>query len=136
MVNKMNNYRKYCNEFEEKGFVTDVSYKNGRMVSETNFVARMNYTKLIKLVAKHTGMEEDKILFEDCAKWLLEEVKEKVKLTQFEYDLIVTNDHPSVRKFNDFKTYQHMIAKGHFKGLKGNYDKSLKWIIENCEVIK
>lgn len=72
-----------------------------------------------------------------CIKTLLEEHREpiKIKLAQWEYDLIETNDKSRDYRFEDFKTYQYMLDKGHFKGV---YDKTmtLKEILDNCEVIE
>lgn len=137
----MNNYRKYWREFEERENKTTVDLVecncelNGfRLERKVETIATFNCTKLIDLVSKHTGIEKEVITWEICFKWLLEEVQEKIKLKQFEYDMIVTNDQPRLNKFKDFKTYQHMVEKGYFKGLIGYEDKSLKWILNNCEV--
>lgn len=60
--------------------------------------------------------------------------KEPIKLKQWEYDMLDTNDMPHSRRFNDFKTYKHMLAKGHFKGIKDT-NMSLDDILSNCIVI-
>lgn len=60
--------------------------------------------------------------------------KRKIRLSQFEYDLIETNDQPHDRKFGAFKTYQHMIKKGHFKGVYDT-EMTLEEILDNCEVV-
>lgn len=67
--------------------------------------------------------------------WILQEHKEPIKLKQWEYDLIETNDMPHNRPFITFATYKHMLDKGHFKGV---YDTnmSLYQILNNCEVIE
>lgn len=67
--------------------------------------------------------------------WLLQECQEPVKLKQWEYDLIKTNDMSHGRPFISFAIYKHMLDKGYFKGV---YDTnmSLKQILNNCEVIE
>ena len=69
----------------------------------------------------------------DCIEWLCKEYKEPIKLKQWEYDLIETNDQPHNRYFNSFMTYRNMKDKGYFKGV---YDTNmtLAEILENCEV--
>lgn len=69
-----------------------------------------------------------------CVKTLLEEHKEPIKLKQWEYDLIETNDKPHDYRFEDFKTYQHMLGKGHFKGVVDT-SMTLQEILDNCEIV-
>lgn len=66
--------------------------------------------------------------------WLLEEHKEKNKLKQWEFDLIETNDKSRDNKFKDFKTYQYMLGKGHFKGIYDTF-MTLQEILENYEIV-
>lgn len=141
----MNNYRKYWMKFEERENKTTVelrecncefSFDGFRLEKKVETIATYNYTKLIDLVHEHTEIPKEEITWEICFKWLLEEVQEKIKLKKFEYDWIVTNDQPHSRKFNSFSSYRHMMEKGYFKGLIGNDDKSLKWILEHCEVVE
>lgn len=66
--------------------------------------------------------------------WLLEEHKEPIKLTKFEYDLLMSY----INKGYYFKNYselKEMRYKGYFKGIT---DASMKIqdILKNCEVIE
>lgn len=66
--------------------------------------------------------------------WLLEEHKEPIKLTKFEYDLLMSY----INKGYFFKNYselKEMRYKGYFKGIT---DTSMKIqdILKNCEVIE
>ena len=66
--------------------------------------------------------------------WLLEEYKEHIKLTKFEYDLLMSY----INKGYYFKNYselKEMRNKGYFEGVT---DTSMKIgdILKNCEVIK
>lgn len=130
----MNNYRKYWEEFEKRECVTKAWFVNNVGHHETETFVHLNYTRLIKLVSKHTGIAESEITWEICARWLLEDVQENIKLNKFEYDLIDTNDKSHDSLFSSFSTYRNMMAKGHFDGLKGYENKTLKWILEHCEV--
>ncbi len=72
---------------------------------------------------------------EDCRNksynWLYEEAK--IKLSQWEYDLIATNDMPHNRQFGSFNTYNHMKEKGYFKDVVDT-SMSLEEILRNAEV--
>lgn len=66
--------------------------------------------------------------------WLLAEHKEPIKLTKFEYDLLMSY----INKGYYFKNYselKEMRNKGYFKGIT---DTSMKiiYILNNCEVIE
>lgn len=68
--------------------------------------------------------------------WLLEEHKEPIKLKQWEYDLIRTNDRPhECNVFESFNTYRNMKAIGYFEGITDT-SMTLKEILENCEVVE
>lgn len=66
--------------------------------------------------------------------WMLREYKEPIKLKQWEYDLIRTNDMSHNSAFGSFNTYMNMKRIGYFAGIK---DTSiiLEDILNNCEVI-
>ena len=82
--------------------------------------------------------------FESCEKggwcnyrkfidWLLEEHKEPIKLTKFEYDLLMSY----INKGYYFKNYselKEMRNKGYFKGITDT-NMSINEILDNCEVI-
>jgi hypothetical protein len=62
-----------------------------------------------------------------------EEPKPKIKLTQWEYDLLETNDQPRTKTFNSFATYRHMKEKCYFKDV--DVEMTLEEILNNCEVV-
>lgn len=66
--------------------------------------------------------------------WLLEEHKEPIKLTKFEYDLLMSY----INKGYYFKNYnelKEMRNKGYFKGITDTSMK-IQYILNNCEVIE
>ena len=68
-------------------------------------------------------------------KWLYQEYKEKIRLTQFEYDLIKTFDHcKECCVLNEIEPLKKLSEKGYFKGI--NPFTKVHEIIDNCEVIK
>lgn len=68
--------------------------------------------------------------------WLLEEHKEKIKLTEFEHDVLkaFTRLHTYVEGdgIENFRTLQELNRDGWFNGIE---NLSIKEILENCEVI-
>ena len=66
--------------------------------------------------------------------WLLEEHKEPIKLTKFEYDLLMSYINKGYF-FKNFSELKEMRNKGYFKGVT---DTSMKIqdILKNCEVIE
>lgn len=65
--------------------------------------------------------------------WLLQEHKEPIKLTKFEYDLLMSY----INKGYYFKNYselKEMRNKGYFKGIT-DMDMKTQEILKNCEVI-
>lgn len=67
--------------------------------------------------------------------WLLKEHKDRIKLTQLEYDMI--KYHGKLSKFNDIHILMSMKNKGHFKDMN-NVEKcsmTIKEILENCEIV-
>lgn len=72
---------------------------------------------------------------DECIKEILAEYKEPIKLKQWEYDLIRTNDRQhECNAFESFNTYRNMKAIGYFEGITDT-SMTLKEILENCEVI-
>lgn len=66
--------------------------------------------------------------------WGLEEHKEPIKLTKFEYDLLMSY----INKGYYFKNYselKEMRSKGYFKGITDTSMK-IQYILNNCEVIE
>lgn len=67
--------------------------------------------------------------------WYAQPYKEpKNKGTQFEYDLLKTNDQDHNRTVGSFNTYLNMRNLGYFKGV--NFDKSIKEVLENWEMVE
>ena len=79
------------------------------------------------------GDDGDDILC-NVVDWLLEEHKEPIKLTKFEYDLLMSY----INKGYYFKNYselKEMRNKGYFKGITDTSMK-IQYILKNCEVIE
>ena len=109
--------------------------------------------KLIDVLAEHTSVDKngkphtcDSVFCLDCAfseennckkatkEWLLAEHKEKVKLKQWEYDLINEYVISKQDTFDDFAVLSRMKNKGYFKGLN---DKNMicQEILSNCIIV-
>ncbi len=74
--------------------------------------------------------------FYKCIDWLnalYEEPKPKIKLTQFEYD-ILTSYKAIQNKFKGFKVLVALKKKGHFKDV--DVEMTLEYILSNCEVVE
>ena len=65
--------------------------------------------------------------------WLLEENKEPIKLTKFEYDLLESYINKGYYFYN-FSELKEMRNKGYFKGIKDT-SMMIEEILDNCEVI-
>lgn len=65
--------------------------------------------------------------------WLLEEHKEPIKLTKFEYDLLMSYINKGYF-FKNFSELKEMRNKGYFKGITDTSMK-IQYILNNCEVI-
>ena len=69
--------------------------------------------------------------------WLLEEHKEKIKLTEFEHDVIKAfTKLPSYEegdRIEDFSALLGLWSVGWFRNIDENL--SIKYILDNCEVI-
>ena len=71
----------------------------------------------------------------DMLKWYSSPYeKPKYKLTQFEYDLLRTNDMSHDRKVGSFATYVNMKEVGYFKDI--DFNLTIKDVLENCEVVE
>ena len=67
--------------------------------------------------------------------WYAQPYKEpKNKGTQFEYDLLRTNDQNHNRTVGSFNTYLNMRNLGYFKDV--NFNKSIKEALENWEMVE
>lgn len=83
----------------------------------------------------------DECIFEDSdttcditrMKWLLQKHVEKVELTQFEYDLLRTNNMSHDRKLSSFATYKGLKEIGYFKDI--NFNLTIDEVLSNCEVV-
>lgn len=68
-------------------------------------------------------------------KWLLRKhEKPKYKLSQFEYDLLRTNNMSHDEKLKDFATYKNLKEIGYFKDI--DFNLTIDEILANCEVVK
>lgn len=71
-------------------------------------------------------------------KFLQKEYKEKhrdsIKLSQFEYDLLRTNDQLHDRKLNSFATYKNMKELGYFKNV--DFELTIKQVLDDCKVLR
>ena len=72
---------------------------------------------------------------EESVDWLLEEYKEPIKLKQWEYDMIESNNMSHANVFDAFYTYRAMKGRGYFKGIKDT-SMTLEDILDNCEVVE
>lgn len=67
--------------------------------------------------------------------WLLEEHKESIKLTKFEYDLLKCyQETKDDGEFVDHYILKEMQYKGHFQN--ADYNLTIEEILDNCEVIE
>lgn len=66
--------------------------------------------------------------------WMLKPFKRKYKLTQFEYDLLRTNNMSHDKRLNDFATYENLREIGYFNYI--DFDLTINEVLANCEVIK
>lgn len=66
--------------------------------------------------------------------WLLEEHKESIKLTKFEYDLLMSYINKGYF-FKNFSELKEMRNKGYFKGITDTSMK-IQYILNNCEVVE
>ena len=66
--------------------------------------------------------------------YLLQEHKELIKLTKFEYDLLMSYINKGYF-FKNFSELKEMRNKGYFKGITDTSMK-IQYILNNCEVIE
>lgn len=66
--------------------------------------------------------------------WLLEEHKEPIKLTKFEYDLLMSYINKGYF-FRNYSELKEMRNKGYFKGITDTSMK-IQYILNNCEVVE
>lgn len=90
---------------------------------------------------KYLGQQNN--CFIDCKEcqkqffaWLNQEYKEPIKLTQFEYDmLLITKEcHSSLGELEKNLYYTNLQDKGYFKDV--NLNMTAEEVLENCEVVK
>ena len=115
----MLNIEKYKDEIihriKEKGYVADAIYQ----------IASQNGTRICSRISNESEAE--------IFKWLLQEYKEPVKLTQFEYDSLSFPSDNEYEFGNDLWCL-HMKEKGYFKGVTDT-SMEIKEIIERAEVV-
>lgn len=93
--------------------------------------------------------KEDKCIGKNCLnckfydthyllKFLQKKYKEKhidpIKLSQFEYDLLRTNDQSHDRKLSSFATYKNMKELGYFKNV--DFELTIKQVLDDCKVLR
>ena len=100
--------------------------KNGE-----NFVCAICQTKN-KNCPQCSADDGDDILC-NVVDWLLEERDKKIRLKQWEYDLMWGLEEGS--KFHDWGSLCYMKRKGYFKGITDTTMK-IGYILNNCEVIE
>ena len=66
-------------------------------------------------------------------KWLYEQCEKKYKLSQFEFDLLRTNNASYHNKLKDFATYENLREIGYFKDI--DFNLTVNEILNNCEVV-
>ena len=119
------NYEHYRDELAEF-FIDNVAVVNGKPKK-----------------CNDTDCERDCDLCSTCDKdtypgllinWLNQPYKESAyKLTQFEYDLLRTNNRAQGKTLNDFDTYKNLKEIGYFNKL--DLDLKIDDILANCEVV-
>ncbi len=119
------NYEHYRDELAEF-FIDNVAVVNGKPKK-----------------CNDTDCERDCDLCSTCDKdtypgllinWLNQPYKESTyKLTQFEYDLLRTNNRAQGKTLNDFGTYKNLKEIGYFNKL--DLDLKIDDILANCEVV-
>lgn len=102
----------------------------------------------ICVIARDYIEKEDKCIGKNCLnckfydthyllKFLQKKYKEKhidpIKLSQFEYDLLRTNDQSHDRKLSSFATYKNMKELGYFKNV--DFELTIKQVLDDCEVV-
>ena len=71
---------------------------------------------------------------EKCFDYLMQEHKEPIKLTKFEYDLLMSYINKGYF-FKNFSELKEMRNKGYFKGITDT-SMTIEEILNNCEVFK
>lgn len=69
--------------------------------------------------------------------WLLKEHCENIKLTQWEYDLLVlkSKNYSPLSPFDSYPVLDEMKRKGYFQGIP-NVKLTITNILNNCEVVE
>lgn len=76
------------------------------------------------------------ICVEFIKEWLYEEYKEPIKLTQFEYDMLIIRNGTDYRndKLENNVYFERLKDEGYFKNV--DLTMNAKEILENCEVVE
>ena len=74
---------------------------------------------------------------EESVDWLLKEHCENIKLTQWEYDLLVleSKNYSPLSPFDSYPVLDEMKRKGYFQGIP-NVKLTITNILNNCEVVE
>lgn len=117
----MNNLEFYKDEIYE---IQKDLFDKGLCISDSIGVSICNvYEKQIGLRA----------LMPTVLDWLLEEHKEPIKLTKFEYDLLMSYINKGYF-FRNYSELKEMRNKGYFKGIK-DMSVSMDYILNNCIIV-
>lgn len=86
----------------------------------------------VRNVCEKLGSIDEK----EIQEFLLTDYKEPIKLTQFEYDMLLITKlfHPSLEKLEENLYYINLQDKGYFKNV--DLSKTAKEVLENCEVVE
>lgn len=107
-------------------------YKNNALTSLSCYICG----KRLGLVNVPTYNHCSKYNCEDCTKdsliWLKEPYKPKIKIAQFEYDLLKAFNETS--PFKSIPALKLMHNKGYYSGVK-NLDDTIKHILDTAEII-
>lgn len=123
--NRMTNLEFYKDELKE-------CIKNSsKELGMVNMNVGYGFSDFSKRYVKH--YPHDSVAFVD---WLLEEHKEKIKLTEFEHNVLKAfTKHPNYDeddRIDDYSILQEAQSNGCFKGVDENL--SIKDILDNCEI--
>ena len=118
---KETNFEHYKDEISNLDF--SFAVRNGEVVQCEDCPCSECYFK-----RDTTGCNKFKI------KWLYEQCEKKYKLSQFEFDLLRTNNVSYHNKLKDFATYKNLKEIGYFKDI--DFNLTVNEILNNCEVVK
>lgn len=134
-VNKESNLEHYHDKIIELGGFRNFAVRNNEIQScVNNLGGDCDNCIFSKSFQKHDSDELCDRLCEDKKfEWLHQRYNEH-KLTQFEYDLLITNNMAKGKRLKDFDIYENLQEVGYFKNL--DFNLKIEDILDNCEVVK